>query len=75
MADRGRPPEKTFASGDRVPLGLRVTAEMKIRLDQAAIQSGRSQSQEAEFRLERSFREDEIIDRLIRIEALLGRPV
>jgi hypothetical protein len=41
--------------GERVPLGLRVTPEMKARLDAAAELAGRSQSQEAEFRLERSF--------------------
>jgi predicted transcriptional regulator len=34
---------------------LRVTPELKQRLDAAAEASGRSQSQEAEFRLERSF--------------------
>lgn len=41
--------------GERVPLSLRVTPEMKRRLDAAAEQSGRSQSQEAELRLERTF--------------------
>lgn len=47
---RGRP-----SVGERVPLGLRVTPDIKQRLDDAAEESGRSQSQEAEFRLERSF--------------------
>lgn len=41
--------------GERVPLGLRVTADLKRKLDAAAEASGRSQSQEAEFRLENSF--------------------
>jgi hypothetical protein len=41
--------------GERVPLGLRVTKETKFRLDQASHASGRSQSQEAEFRLEHTF--------------------
>jgi len=41
--------------GERVKLGLRVTPELKSQLDVAAKQSGRSQSQEAEFRLEQSF--------------------
>jgi hypothetical protein len=46
-----------------VPLGLRVTLETKRRLDDAAVASGRSQSQEAELRLEHSFdREDLLID-------------
>jgi TraY domain len=47
---RGRP-----TIGERVPLSLRVTPQMKARLDEAAQESGRSQSQEAEIRLERSF--------------------
>ena len=42
-------------------LGLRVTPEMKQRLDAAAEQSGRSQSQEAEFRLERSFDRNDLL--------------
>jgi hypothetical protein len=41
--------------GERVPLGLRVTPDLKKSLDAAAGRSGRSQSQEAEFRLEQSF--------------------
>lgn len=49
----------------RVPLGLRVTPETKAALDSAAKKSGRSQSQEAEIRLEQTFRDDEIL-RLVR---------
>ena len=48
-------PKKVPTPGERVSLGLRVTAEIKTRLDQAAESAGRSQSQEAELRLERSF--------------------
>ncbi len=48
-------PKKVPTPGERVSLGLRVTAEIKMRLDQAAESAGRSQSQEAELRLERSF--------------------
>lgn len=47
----GRPP----LAGERIPLGLRVTKETKQKLDRAAHASGRSQSQEAELRLEQSF--------------------
>jgi hypothetical protein len=47
---RGRP-----TVGERVPLGLRVTPDLKRKLDAAAEQSGRSQSQEAELRLEHTF--------------------
>ena len=42
--------------GERVPLGLRVTTETKKRLNEAAKASGRSLSQEAEFRLEQTFK-------------------
>jgi hypothetical protein len=52
---KGRPPKRQPKPGERVPLGLRVTPELKRALDQAAASSGRSQSQEAEVRLERTF--------------------
>jgi hypothetical protein len=61
---RGRPGRK-IQPGERVPLSLRVTPETKARLDQASTASGRSQSQEAELRLERSFREEELLPQLI----------
>jgi hypothetical protein len=57
QARMGRPTKKP-AAGERAPLGLRVTAEIKQKLDAAAAKSGRSQSQEAELRLERSFAEE-----------------
>jgi hypothetical protein len=60
---RGRP-----SVGERVPLGLRVTPEMKRRLDEAAKRSGRSQSQEAEFRLERSFDRTDLLPEVLRLE-------
>ncbi len=47
--------------GERVPLGLRVTPELKIKLDSAAKASGRSQSQEAELRLEQSLKSEEAL--------------
>jgi hypothetical protein len=50
----GRPPREP-QPGERFPLGLRVTPELKNALDEAAAHSGRSQSQEAEIRLSRSF--------------------
>lgn len=55
---RGRP-VKEPANAGRVALGLRVTPEVKRKLDGAAERSGRSQSQEAELRLERSFDEED----------------
>lgn len=48
---RGRP-----TVGERIPLGLRVTPDLKAQLDRAATASGRSQSQEAELRLESTFK-------------------
>jgi TraY domain len=48
-------PIKPAQAGERASLGLKVTADIKGRLDAAAQASGRTQSQEAELRLERSF--------------------
>ncbi len=44
--------------GGRVPVSLRVSARTKEALDRAANATGRSFSQEAEFRIERSFADD-----------------
>src|SRR5687768_5851911 len=52
-------PTKSPKPGDRVSLGLRVTAKMKTRLDAAAAKNGRSQSQEAEFMLEQAFAQED----------------
>ncbi len=49
-------PTKPGTAGQRNSLGLRVTAEIKRKLEAAALKSGRSQSQEAEFRIEQSFK-------------------
>jgi hypothetical protein len=51
----GGRPRREPEPGERVSLGLRVTPELKRVLDEAAASSGRSQSQEAEMRLEHSF--------------------
>ncbi len=48
-------PTKPGTAGQRNSLGLRVTAKTKRKLEAAALKSGRSQSQEAEFRIEQSF--------------------
>lgn len=55
--------------GQRRSLGLKVTPDIKNRLDAAAKANGRSQSQEAEARLEQSFRDDRIeakLDEILR---------
>lgn len=54
MAKRGRP-TKAAKPGTRASLGLKVTADLKAKLEREAERSGRTQSQEAEARLERSF--------------------
>jgi hypothetical protein len=51
----GAPPKRDAKRGERFQLGVRVTPDLKQKLDAAAEMSGRSQSQEAEFRLEHSF--------------------
>jgi hypothetical protein len=71
MAKLGRP-RKPIADGERCSLGLRVTASIKRLVEAAADGSGRSVSQEVEHRLERSFRDDEVLRRLDAIEARLG---
>ena len=53
-----RGPGRPATMGERIALGLRVTKETKRKLDDAVYSSGRSQSQEAEFRLEQTFNAD-----------------
>lgn len=45
--------------GKRVPLSMRTTQELRDKMDEAAKSSGRSLAQEVEYRLERSFWEEE----------------
>jgi hypothetical protein len=59
LAKIGRPTRAPRRGERRVPLGLSVTADVKRRLDGAAAKHGRSQSQEAERRLEQSFSLDD----------------
>lgn len=54
-------PLKIAVLGKRYSLGLKVTGDIKRRLDQEARSSGRTQSQEAEYRLERSFWLDDML--------------
>ena len=69
----GRPRQRDPQPGERVHLGLRVTLEMKRRIEAEAARTGRSQSQEVEARLDRSFRDDEVLAELARLRALLER--
>ena len=66
-------PTKPPKSGDRVSLGLRVTADVKARLDAVAGANGRSQSQEAELRLEQSFKDEDLVARVQ--DRIYGRAV
>jgi len=61
MEKRKGRPIKAAVEGERTQLGLRVTAEMKRKLEAAALESGRSLSQEAELRLEQSFEREFIL--------------
>jgi hypothetical protein len=61
----GRPRQRAPVAGERVSLGLRVTAELKLRLDSAAAAAGRSQSQEAELRLEQSFERQALLPQIL----------
>src|SRR5690349_1680838 len=56
----GRPPRQPEA-GERFQVSFRVTPELKQRLDRARKHSGRSQSQEAEHRLEMSFQTADLL--------------
>ena len=50
---------KTFGNGKRRPLNMRTTPALRAKIEQAAEESGRSLVQEVEYRLERSFWEEE----------------
>ena len=57
----GRPIKKP-KRGKRISLGLKVTADTKRRIDLAARASGRTQSQEAEHRIELSYALERALD-------------
>jgi hypothetical protein len=52
---------KGSKAGKRYPLGMRTTKFIREQLEEAAIANGRSLAQEVEYRLERSFLDEEII--------------
>ncbi len=60
------PPAETpkLKSVKRHPLNMRTTKELRDKVERAAKLSGRSLVQEVEYRLERSFWEDEVRDGL-----------
>jgi len=63
---RGRKPHAAQPGG-RVSLGLKVTPEIKNKLDEATKHTGRTQSQETEVRLEESFRNQALLDQVLEL--------
>jgi hypothetical protein len=67
LADRvkrvGRPP-KYAGEGKRVTHTMRVRAATREKLKAAAAESGRSMSEEIEYRVEKSFWEEDLVTRL-----------
>jgi hypothetical protein len=51
-------------TGKLYPLNMRTTFELRKRLEEEASQSGRSLASEVEYRLERSFDQEAVIDAL-----------
>jgi SOS-response transcriptional repressor LexA/predicted transcriptional regulator len=62
----GGPPKRETKLGERVALSLRLTPDLKRRLDAAAEGGGRSQSQEAEIRLASTFDREDLLPDLLR---------
>ena len=58
-------PIKTAKPGEPAALGMRISAELKNQIDEAAKANNRTQSQEAERRLERSFDSKSIMEDFI----------
>jgi hypothetical protein len=69
---RGRP-TKPPTAGRKSPLGLRVTPEIKDALDGAAQRNSRTQSQEAELRIEATFRAEQQLSQ--GLELVYGRQI
>ncbi len=65
----GGGPRRTPEEAERVPLGLRVTPETKLRLELLADLYGRSQSQEAERLIQLALDLDEIAKRIIELQS------
>ncbi len=67
----GKTSKKSPMTGKRYPLNMRTTFETRQRLEQAAIDSGRSLAAEAEARLEQSFRDQDFL--IASLEQVYGR--
>jgi hypothetical protein len=60
-------PKKPAKPGTRTQIGIRVGADIKRLLDDAMSRSGRTQSQEAELRLEISFRSEQLPEHVLEL--------
>ena len=60
-------PSREPKPGERVNLSLRVTPEVKVGLEREAAAAGRSLSQEAEMRLEQSFRDQALLPQVLEL--------
>jgi hypothetical protein len=69
----GRPTKAPRRGTKRVGLGLKVSAEIKRRLDNSAKSSGLSQSQEAERRIEMSYSYERLLGDLKEAEARIDQ--
>ena len=63
----GAPPKRDPRPGERFTIATRVRPELKRRLDAAAAESGRSQAQETELRLERSFDRTDLLGEVLNL--------
>jgi hypothetical protein len=66
-------PMKTPRGNRRAPLGLKVTAKIKRHIDAAAKATGRTQSQEAERRIEMSYSYERVLGEHQAARAKLGQ--
>ena len=64
-------PRKDDAVRRRSMIGFRASLDLRNKLDAAVSLNGRSLSQETEIRVERSFRDDELMSELRVIRAML----
>lgn len=69
---RGRKPKVAMpGTTARIASGLYISADLKNKIDAAAALNGRTQAKEIAQRVERSFRDDEVLSELRLIRALL----
>jgi hypothetical protein len=69
----GRPRKAPIKQGEKVQIGVRVSPAMQARLSDAAQDSGRSLTQEAEMRLEHSFDRQDLLSEVL-VTAFGRRP-